>query len=257
MWCFNSLSCTINLGVKSSYRFERSTVTRSGSDRNKQKVIKKLHKMTVKHTDCIWIGIGIDIAPSDSVFSQLTKLNSQLNQEFGSPYNLKLNPLHINLYDLDISEDNLEKADVILREVTRKSSTFSIKLGKVSFFEHGSIFVACEPNEPLKTFEREIVEAIVPFKGTCRTEEYWEPWRQYTEQQKIYREQYGNPHVLDAFTPHITVGYVKKEKTELEKITNQLSEKFEASEFTVKQISMAIQNSEGKIVERKIYNLSN
>ena len=47
------------------------------------------------------------------------------------------------------------------------------------------------------------------------------------------------------------------EDDELEKITNQLSEKFEASEFTVKQISMAIQNSEGKIVERKIYNLSN
>ena len=213
--------------------------------------------MTVKHTDCVWIGIGIDITPSDNIFSQLTKLNSQLNQEFGSSYNLELNPLHINLYDLDIPEDSLEKAGEVLREVTHKSNIFSIKLGKVSFFEHGSIFVMCELNELLKTFDREIVEAIVSFKGTCKTEEYWEPWRQYTEQQKIYREQYGNPHILDAFIPHITVGYVKKEKTELERITNQLSEKFEASEFKVKQIGTAIQNSEGKIVERKIYNLSN
>ena len=238
-------------------RFELSTVPSSESDRNNHKVTRKVHKMTAKRTDCVWIGMGIDIAPSDSIFSQLTKLNSQLNQEFGSLYNLELIPPHINLYDLDIPEGNLEKADVVLKEVVRKSNPFPIKLSKISFFEHGSIFVTCEPNELLKTLEREIVEAISPFKGTCRTEEYWQPWRQYTEQQKIYREQYGNPHVLDAFTPHITIGYVKKEKTELERITNQLSEKFDASEFTVKQISMAIQNSEGKIVARKIYNLSN
>ena len=238
-------------------RFELSTVPSSESDRNNHKVTRKIHKMTAKRTDCVWIGIGIDITPSDNIFSQLTKLNSQLNQEFGSSYNLELNPLHINLYDLDIPEDSLEKAGEVLREVTHKSNIFSIKLGKVSFFEHGSIFVMCELNELLKTFDREIVEAIVSFKGTCKTEEYWEPWRQYTEQQKIYREQYGNPHVLDAFTPHITIGYVKKEKAELERITSQLSKKFKVSEFTVKQISMVIQNSERKIVARKIYNLSN
>lgn len=212
--------------------------------------------MTIKDTGCVWIGIGIDIAPSDSIFSQLTQLNSQLNQEFASPYNLELIPPHINLYDLDIPKDNLDKVDEALKEIAQKFQGFSLKLSNVSFFKHGSIYVQCELSQELKALEKDVVEKVAVFKGNCRTEDYWQPWREYNEQQKRYRDQYGNPHVLDSFSPHVTVGFAKGDQEKLKSVTQRLKATFSPIALIVKQINMAIQDSDGKTVERRKYPFS-
>ena len=204
---------------------------------------------------CIWIGIGIDIDLKDKVYPQITKLNNLLHKSHNSNYkfDLKINPPHINLYDLDIPGRNLEKADKLLNNLTKRCISFSIEMKKLNYFKYGIVFIQCELNKQLKTLEKEVVESIVHLKNGCRTKDYWQPWRQYNNQQRNYREQYGNPHILDAFIPHVTIGFIKEDQDKLGIIVKQLNKKFIPTTFIVKQINMAIQNSEGKTLERRHY----
>jgi len=204
--------------------------------------------------NCIWIGVGIDIKPEDIYYPVITKLSETLNQKYGSNYNFsKANPPHINLYDIDIPQRNLQQTINSLEQITKKWKNFPVRLASIDSFTHGAIYIQCELNESLKQLEREIVETLVDYRGGCRTEDYWQPWRKYSQNQISNRDKYGNPHVLETFTPHITLGYVK---TELSKAVWETKNAFIPTKLNVEQIDMAIQNPEDKFMDRSHFKFS-
>lgn len=201
---------------------------------------------------CIWIGVGIDVKPQDDLYPTIINLNQILKHQHGSTYNLSpTNPPHINLYDIDIPNKNLESVNTSLKEITKKRNHFSIKLTTINYFKYGAIFIECELNHELKELEKEVIEALVKYKGTCRTQDYWQPWRDYNDSQLKNRDKYGNPHVLDTFTPHITLGYIKANPSETKRVANKLKQKFIPTEIKVTQIDLAVQNEKGKFFKRQ------
>ena len=197
----------------------------------------------------IWIGIGIDVKPEDGCYVAIIQLNEILKQKYASKYNFDMTNLpHINLYDIDIPKVNLEKASRSLQQIAEKWRYFPVKLTSIDSFTHGAIYIQCELSDNLRQLEKEIVEALVDYRDGCRTDDYWQPWREYSQEQTNNRDLYGNPHVLDTFTPHITLGYVK---TELPRAVLEIKNDFTPTEMNIGQIDMAIQNSDGKFVDRR------
>jgi 2'-5' RNA ligase len=199
--------------------------------------------------ECVWIGVGIDIKPEDSYYPEIVKLSEILKQQYGSNYEFSTsNPPHINLYDIDIPKTNLEKASRSLERIAEKWKHFSVKLASIDFFKHRAVYIQCELSNPLRQLEKEIVEALADYREGCRTEDYWQPWREYNQPQINNRNKYGNPHVLDTFTPHITLGCVK---TKLSQAVQETKRFFVPTELSVKQIDMVIQNSNGEFIARE------
>ena len=204
---------------------------------------------------CIWFGVGIDVKSTDEAYSSIIELNELLKQKYGSNYifNSINNPPHINLYDIDIPSENLEDVDQTLKKLAKQYKPLSIELSTIDSFRYGAIYVRCALDHKLQDLEKEVVESLVNFKDGCRTKEYWQSWREYNAQQIYNRDQYGNPHVLDTFTPHITLGFVKVGQKKLQEIVQTCGQKFSKTKLVVKQMDMAIQNLDGKFIERRHY----
>ncbi len=129
--------------------------------------------------DCIWIGVGIDIKPNDSYYPIIARMSEILKQQYGSNYKLStFNPPHINLYDIDIPKSNLEKVSRLLGQIAEKREYFPVKLTSIDSFKHGAIYIKCELSDHLSRLEKEIVEALTDYRDGCRTEDYWQPWRE-------------------------------------------------------------------------------
>jgi len=184
-------------------------------------------KIKKQNNQCVWIGIGINVSSKDSEYDSLINLNTHLTKEYANTLilNSSTNQPHVNLYDLDVPEDNLKEIESTLERIVNSSNYFKTNINNVSFFKHGTIFLRCELNSELIELERAVVEEVSKYKGNCKTEEYWQPWREYSLEQIENREKYGNPHVLNTFHPHITVGFVKTNEKELKEICEQLNKK--------------------------------
>lgn len=201
-----------------------------------------------------WIGIGIDILSSDPFFSQIIDLNKEL-VKYGSNYNINLIPPHINLYDIDIPVKNFEEVDRKLKEISDSHNSFEISCSKVDYFKHGSIYLSCDLNEDIKNLQQDIVKNISTLRGNIKTKEYWESWREYTEDQLQNREKYGNPHILNSFVPHITIGFIKDNNI-LKDVNIKLNELFKPVVYKVSHFNLVIKNSENKTIKTISYKLN-
>lgn len=209
------------------------------------------------NNDCVWIGIGINIKSGDEGYEEFIKLNNDLVQNYGSTFvfDAETNQPHINLYDLDIPKANLGNIESELQEIASQFNPFSVQLNNTTFFDHGTIFVACELNSELKRLEEKVVKNIVDFKGSCRTEDYSQPWRKYTEEQILNREKYGNPYVLNTFTPHITVGFVKTKPVELQTVSLDVNEKFSFEKLYCDHLDLVVHGNLGELTYSKRFAL--
>ena len=201
-----------------------------------------------------WIGIGIDILPTEPFYSQIVGLNKEL-VKYGSNYKIELIPPHINLYDIDIPTKNFEEVDRKLKEISDLHNSFEISCSRVDYFKHGSIYVACDINESLKNFQQDIVKNISNLRENIKTKEYWESWREYTENQLENRENYGNPNVLNFFEPHVTVGFIK-DPIMLKEANTKLNELLKPTVYSVRHFNLVIKNSENETIKTIGYKLN-
>lgn len=203
--------------------------------------------------ECVWIGIGINITPSDHNYGELLKLNTFLVEKYGSTFifDPKTNQPHINLYDLDVPKDNLEHIERVLQEIVKDSKSFRIEFDKIDSFKHGTIFISCKTNHDLEQLEKQVVENVVQYKGDCRTEDYWQPWRGHNERQIANRDKYGNPHVLDTFLPHITIGFIRGGQNKLEEVVREANQRSTIKQIHCGNLDLVAHDQQGKLIYSK------
>ena len=206
----------------------------------------------MENKNCIWIGIGTDVKKESSLYRTLKAANTQLVKEHkgkdsfaGSDYP------HLNFYDLSVPRENLNIITRKINEIAVDQKSFVLKIGKVNYFPFGLFFLEIERNEVLSHFHKKIVEEISQLKGDCIDKDYVSPHRKYTEEQRKSLIKYGNPHVLDQFQPHITIGLINDQKDKLTKISEELNSMFQLEEFHIDNIHITI----GDEKKRKLFKL--
>jgi len=210
-------------------------------------------KSSKQNEECVWIGIGVNVTPDDPGYGEFIQLNKNLVQQDESTFvfDVVSNQPHLNLYDLDVPKDNLVHIESELQQIANSFKFFTVKFGGVNYYSYGIIFVSCEVNDQLEELEKQIVGSTVVYKGDCRTEEYWQPWRKYSQEQIENREKYGNPHVLNTFTPHITIGYVKTNENELQRIVKEIKDKQSIIQLKCEHIDLVVHNKLGELIYSK------
>jgi hypothetical protein len=101
---------------------------------------------------CTWLGIGVELPPA------LTQACKEINTEI-----LKINPQsykfsqntrpHLNLYDLDVPENNASEITSSLRNILKTVSSFEVKILKIGYFHFGAIFFEIEKNPCSQGFQ--------------------------------------------------------------------------------------------------------
>lgn len=207
--------------------------------------------------ESVWIGIGINITPSDIGYEELLRLNKRLVVQYGSSYIFDpvSNQPHINLYDLNVPEKNLIQIETELKKIADNFKEFFVDLKEISYFDHGTIFISCEINDQLIKLEKQIVESISLLKDDCKTLEYWQSWREYNTKQVENRDKYGNPHVLDTFVPHLTVGFIKGTKDELDKVVEEVGGQLMINKINCGQIDLVVHNKQGELISSQRFHM--
>lgn len=201
----------------------------------------------------VWVGIGINFTQEDSGYNELVALNGLLVRKHGSKHVFRpvKNLPHINLYDINVPKDNLSLIASTLISISERNKGFSVFSNKIGYFDHGSVFLEIDANNQLQNLENDVVNSLVVFKEGCKTEEYWQPWRKYDDKQIYNRQKYGNPHVLDTFVPHITIGFVRADRERLEKIVNNLNDNFYGMNIQCGHIDLVVHDENGNHLSSK------
>ena len=195
---------------------------------------------------CVWIGIGVEIKEETSLYKECLKINRLLSDEYGAQINFSDNQVpHLNIYDLSIPEENISSVTNVLATIVDSLRKFSIKINMVGHFPFGLFFLEIENNNILKSLHAQIVNAVNPLREDCVDPDYLQPHRKYTNQQKEYLDQYGNPHVLELFKPHITLGHIKR-RTDLDFIEKKLGPIQIIREFEVNNVTLVTEDALGK-----------
>lgn len=196
-----------------------------------------------------WIGIGINFKPNSAPFNKFVNLNEILVQKYKSKIILdENNNPHINLYDIDIPSRNIDAIISKLEKFVKNKEKFDVDLSKVKNFKFGIIYIECVNNPILQDTSNTIVDLINPLRENIKTEDYYQPWREYTNEQLVSLNLYGNPNVKSTFYPHITLGFV--DPTLIENAVEETNINLDISTIKVDSIDLVIQNNSGKIVNR-------
>ncbi len=201
-------------------------------------------------TNITWAGVGLNFSADDPGYQELIEINELLINRYGSTFRFDpaSNPPHINLYDFDLPKKNLEELCSRLQEAAEQSPRFLVELGEIKYFDHGTIYIGCELSLEMKALEAMVVEQLNPLREGCRTEEYWQVHRKYTEGQKEQREKYGNPHVLETFYPHLTIGFLNGQKSDLDRLVDELNKNFSLKHIPINHIDLVTKDNESNIL---------
>ncbi len=197
----------------------------------------------------IWIGVGLNVRPSNPIYNDIFNLNYFLDKEYNCKYLFDpvKNQPHINLYDVDIPSKNLNLVKESLSDIVKSENEISIDLGEIKTFEFGAIFIECLKNIQITNLEDKVVKIINPFRENIITDDYYQSWRRYSKEQINNRNIYGNPNVLDTFYPHLTLGYVNKNL--LNEARVKLNEMFRLKQINFNDLSLVVHNSGGEFIE--------
>lgn len=206
----------------------------------------------------VWIGIGFIFFPGDSEYSDLLDLNAFLTSQYGNTYSFdeKTRLPHVNLYDFDLPKENLKKVEERLEKIASKFKKFELNVKGTNFFSFGLIYIACELDNLLKDLEGEVVKSVCSLRQGCITKEYWEPQRNYTSEEIENRDKYGNPYVLNTFTPHVTVGLVRESKDKLESIVSEVDKIRKFTSLKCKSLDLVVHDKDGKLIYSKRFELN-
>ncbi len=212
----------------------------------------------INNSKLVWAGIGVNFMPADVCYKELVDINRLLVNNYGSTFGFdsKVNQPHLNLYDVDVPATNLSDVEVAVQKIAENTMPFDIELDGIKSFDFGSIYIACKQSEELKRLEEEIVTKLTGFRDGCKTRDYWQPWRKLTEEQRENREKYGNPYVLDAFLPHITVGFVKRDAHRLAEIVSEVGTNFMLARFKCDRLDLVVHDEEDILISQKRYKFS-
>jgi len=203
--------------------------------------------MSTENENCIWIGIGTNLKDGplcDSIKDANNLLVKEYNAKSGfagSEYP------HLNLYDLGVPTDSIDSISKILKEIVADQGSFTLKTGAINYFPFGLFYLEVEENAELINLQKKIVERIVTLKGACIYKDYLAPHRKYSEAQKDSLMKYGNPHVLDQFRPHITIGFVDHKKNDLNKIREIIH--IEPQKFYINNIHLTVGDGDQRTIE--------
>lgn len=197
--------------------------------------------MTDQKQNCVWIGIGADISEGMDLCRTINKVNNSLVEKYeakrdftGSEYP------HLNLYDLSVAKPNLKIISEKIKKIAENQKSFIVRVKEVDYFPFGLFFLGVGKSSELKNLHRKIVEEIVKLKGECIDEDYLAPHRKYNQRQKELLVEYGNPHVLDQFQPHITIGHVKNQEDKLSSIQKELNKTIKITEFRINNLHITV-----------------
>ncbi len=201
--------------------------------------------MNANELNCIWIGVGSDVTKETPLYADCLRMGDVLKIKYGSQLDLSgKDAPHLNFYDLSLPAENLERAAAGLEKLASEQKVFAVKIKSVGYFPFGIFFLEIEKNGELFKLHRHIVEEIVQLKGSCIDPDYLEPHRKYAERRKEILQQYGNPHVLDQFQPHITIGHVKNSHYDFEEIKRELVKLLTAKDWKIDNIHVATDHRE-------------
>jgi len=195
---------------------------------------------------CVWIGIGVEIKKGTNLYKECLEINGFFSREHGSKIIFSDNEVpHLNIYDLSVPEENISSISQALRSIVDNQGKFTVKINSIGHFPFGLFFLEVENNNILKDLHTQIVGAINPLRGDCIDPDYSQPHRKYTTQQKESLNQYGNPHVLELFKPHITLGHIK-DNVDLNVIEKKLESIRMINEFDIDNITLVAENVSGQ-----------
>ena len=160
---------------------------------------------------CVWIGIGVKIHKEAKLCYECREMSQFLYEKYENLIMFsKTNEPHLNIHDLDVPKDNLNLIADKIRTIISNQTVFEVKIKQINYFTFGVFFIELENNENLQRLHKDIVKSVSLLKEKCVCEDYLKPKRIYTLEQKAMLKQYGNPHVIKQFKPHITSGLTKK-----------------------------------------------
>lgn len=207
--------------------------------------------MENNNSKCVWIGIGVELTNSQSIYSDCILINKYLfNKKITSSHYSKDEPPHLNLYDLDIKTNNFSQSKIILKNILKDRKSFYVKVKSIEYFPFGLFFIELEKNHELIQLHELVVKNISELKGNCVNPSYLEPHRSYNSEQKLMLNSFGNPHVLQQFRPHITLGFITDKKADLDAVKKKLNGMLKTDKIKVDKITLVTENNAGrKILE--------
>ena len=203
-----------------------------------------MSNMIDKNQDCVWVGIGVNIQKSTSLYQTCLRLNKVLRKEYGSTLRFLGSEVpHLNLYDLDVPRDNLRTIVERLQTLLQGQKSFNVKIKPLNYFPFGLFFLEIETTTQLSHLHRALVEAISPLKGECVCEDYLQPHRSLDSEQNAVLKLHGNPYVLGCFKPHITVGHIRNQDQNLDSIRRELNTINKTKELLINNIHVVFEEN--------------
>ena len=135
---------------------------------------------------CTWVGIGVELDTNFRLYNELITLNNEIADYDNKSFKFSaLNQPHLNLYDLDLPKENLQKIITILKDGTKGVQTFEAQITGIKAFDFGIIYLELEKHPLLQQIHEKIVKAVSELKKDCVCQDYLQPWRKYTAEQKL------------------------------------------------------------------------
>ncbi len=203
--------------------------------------------MVEQNQNCIWIGIGVDVLEGSGLYGRIIEMNCLLVEKYGAEKNFagSEHP-HLNLYDLSVPKENVELITESIKSISEEQRSFTVKIRGINYFHFGLVFLEVEKNDTLGKLHGKIVEDVVKLKGDCIVNDYLAPHRKYNAKQKELLMQYGNPHILDQFQPHITIGHIRNQENKLKAIQEELNKLITVTEFKIDNVHIVAENEKSK-----------
>ncbi len=194
--------------------------------------------------NCKWVGIGVELVPL--LVQQCSLINTAISLINLASYKFSdTNRPHLNLYDLDVIEEDISDIIVALDRVLKDTASFRVKILKVDYFHFGSIFLEVENHPLLLDLHNTVVSTVYKYKGSCVCKDYLQPWRNYTQDQDEMLKKYGNPFVLKEFHPHISLGFIKAPEKMLKTHVEGLNKMLQIDSFRIEKLSLVRDVREG------------
>lgn len=157
------------------------------------------------------ISIGVEV--NDKTISEAKKyLKDKYRNKYDDP-----NP-HVNFLIMAMPEGNNEKVDKILQNYFSKIGDISFELGGLHFEEKEAFFSLPILNDQVMKIHKDLIELLNPIRnGFIRERDKERIDSKKTDkvgEEYIYK--YGYLRVLDRFTPHITIGNLVENYTNLD-----------------------------------------
>jgi 2'-5' RNA ligase len=201
---------------------------------------------------CVWIGIGANIPETSRLGEAIGAAHALLRKKYDSrPGFSGSSRSHLNLYDLSVPRQNLKAVVETVKMIAAAQKSFTLRTGEVDYFPFGLFFVETLKNSKLIVLHKKLVAQVSALKGDCIDPDYLEPRRKYSVEQKRILMRYGNPHVLDFFHPHITIGQVNSGN--LKSIKKELNGLFGEEKLIMDHLRITIENKAGKKVTKRFH----